>query len=166
MTPAEYLKESARTVSDQFHPSKVSFYLLEEAIEDIIDLGMNLDDMRKALFYGKDIPRLKSERVGEYDTDFPDVKALHAILGIVAEATEILDVVFNRWWDKKKVISEMGDLLWFMALLCRQMEVTLEEVMEFNITKLRKRFPDKFDAERAINKNTEAEDEAGAQAIA
>ena len=46
-------------------------------------------------------------------------------------------------WFKK----ELGDLLWFVAEYCTAKGWELDEIMQMNIDKLRKRYPDGFDSE-------------------
>lgn len=53
----------------------------------------------------------------------------------------------------EKVIDEVGDLLWFAAELCDCLGVTMEYVCEANIAKLRKRYPNGFDAERSVHRD-------------
>ena len=48
--------------------------------------------------------------------------------------------------------KELGDLLWFIAEYCTANGWTLDEIAQMNIDKLRKRYPDGFNAERSINR--------------
>lgn len=47
----------------------------------------------------------------------------------------------------------MGDVLWYIAILCEGLGVDMERVMKRNIQKLKKRYPDGFDAKRSVNRN-------------
>lgn len=49
-----------------------------------------------------------------------------------------------------KILSEVHEL-------CRDYEIDIEEVLEKNIKKLEKRFPEEFDPARALNRNLEEE---------
>lgn len=80
---------------------------------------------------------------------------LHATLGISGEAGELLDAVkksfiYNKPLDLENAKEELGDLLWYMALACRTLDVSFEELMQMNIDKLTKRYPEKYTDEDAI----------------
>ena len=47
---------------------------------------------------------------------------------------------------------ELGDLLWFIAEFCTVNYWDLEEVMQMNIDKLKKRYPEGFSEEKSINR--------------
>lgn len=71
---------------------------------------------------------------------------LNAGIGMVGEAAEVLDHVKKVHFhghdrDKQKLIEEMGDCMWYMALMAELIGTTLEEVAEANIEKLQKRYP-------------------------
>ncbi|HEY6435469.1 MAG TPA: nucleoside triphosphate pyrophosphohydrolase family protein [Ignavibacteriaceae bacterium] len=79
---------------------------------------------------------------------------LHATLGISGEAGELLDAVkksfiYSKPLDRINAREELGDLMWYIALACRTLDVTLEELMQENIDKLTKRYPEKYTDEHA-----------------
>lgn len=45
--------------------------------------------------------------------------------------------------------------MWYAAILCEGIGTTMEEVMQKNIDKLKKRHPDGFEAERSVNRYDE-----------
>lgn len=94
---------------------------------------------------------------------------IHACFGMAGETGEVVDIVkksvfYGKELDRTKVLEEIGDNLWYVNLLIRELGSTWEEVFEMNIKKLSARYPDlKFDADRAINRDTAAEQEAMGQ---
>ena len=75
-------------------------------------------------------------------------------LGIAGESGEIVDLIkkvlyHDHELDTDKLCKEIGDLLWYFVLLCETTGLTLEQVMETNVAKLRKRYPEGFDAQRS-----------------
>ena len=79
-------------------------------------------------------------------------RAANAALGLTGEAGELADEVKKclyqgREWNPAKIIEELGDVLWYVALMADLMAVPLDFVMEHNIDKLRKRYPDGFSFE-------------------
>lgn len=74
---------------------------------------------------------------------------LHATLGISGEAGELLDAVkksfiYNKELDLVNAKEELGDILWYIALACRTLNVSFDEIMQMNIDKLTKRYPEKY----------------------
>lgn len=91
-----------------------------------------------------------------------DVAILHATMGISTEAGELLDVMkkylaYGRIIDRVNLAEECGDVLWYVAIILRELGLSFEDVMDMNINKLEKRFPEKFTSEKAINRDLSAE---------
>lgn len=80
----------------------------------------------------------------------------HALFGMVGEIGEIHSLYQKTYqghdFDKNHVLSEVGDLLWFIAEYCTAQGVNLEDVMEQNIEKLRKRYPDGFEIHKSLHR--------------
>ena len=75
-------------------------------------------------------------------------------LGIAGEAGEVVDIIKKVLYhahalDTSALCTEMGDLLWYMTLLCETVGLTLDDVMQANVEKLRQRYPAGFDAQRS-----------------
>jgi len=80
----------------------------------------------------------------------------HALHGMVGEIGEIHSI-FQKYYQGHEVNTEhlkkeVGDLLWFIAEFCTCTGWDLEDVMHLNISKLKARFPEGFDAEHSINR--------------
>lgn len=89
-------------------------------------------------------------------------KLLHAVIGIATESGELLDqmkkvVYYGKPLDRINIREELGDLMWYMAILMRELDLNLEEILELNIEKLRARYGDKFHASGALNRNLDEE---------
>ncbi len=70
---------------------------------------------------------------------------VYLALAINGEAGELAEVVKKAWRDKKELdidwlVEELGDILWYAAVLAHKLNIPLSEVMERNIEKLRKRY--------------------------
>jgi NTP pyrophosphatase (non-canonical NTP hydrolase) len=70
-------------------------------------------------------------------------------LGLAGEAGEVADTikkaVFHQHGiNRDELIKELGDVLWYVAALCSKLDVPMSEVMERNIEKLKKRYPDGY----------------------
>lgn len=80
----------------------------------------------------------------------------HALHGLSAEVGEIhglyQKVYQGHEIERKRIIGEGGDLLWFVAELFTAYDISLEEVGFSNIYKLWERYPNGFEAERSLHR--------------
>lgn len=97
-------------------------------------------------------------------TDFNTInmRLLHGAMGLVTEAGEFLDtlkknIYYKRPIDRINLAEEIGDIFWYLALLCDELGVSFEDVMDTNIKKLKTRYPEKFDSEKAISRDLKKE---------
>lgn len=84
-------------------------------------------------------------------------RLLEGLIGLNSEAGEALDIykkhVFQKHdLDKEKIALELGDALWYLTEAAVALGYSLEDVMEMNIKKLRKRYPYGFDPEKSRNR--------------
>lgn len=80
----------------------------------------------------------------------------HALFGLCSEVGEIHNLYQKEYqghmFTVLDVRDELGDVLWMIAELCHAYDLDLDDVMEANIEKLKKRYPDGFDPERSIHR--------------
>ena len=91
-----------------------------------------------------------SDRLVELDEKGANIeRLLTAGVGINAEGGEFLEIIkkmifqgkpFNAD-NKEHMIIELGDLMWYVTQACMALEVTLDEVVARNVSKLEKRYP-------------------------
>ena len=91
-----------------------------------------------------------------------DKRLLHATLGLVTESGEFADSVkrslfYKQEYDRTNAIEELGDVMWYIALAIDILGTSFDEVMEKNIAKLAKRYPDKYTDYHALNRDLESE---------
>ena len=87
----------------------------------------------------------------------PNNLFLNGILGLCGETGEVADLVKKYLFqghnlDSEKVVKELGDVCWYVAITAKALGVTLETVMEANIEKLKARYPNGFSVEKSINR--------------
>jgi len=80
-----------------------------------------------------------------------------AAMGLAGEAGETCDLVkkivfHGHPMDREKVKKEIGDVLWYAAVLAERCGWTLSEIAEANVAKLRARYPAGFDANLSQNR--------------
>jgi NTP pyrophosphatase (non-canonical NTP hydrolase) len=70
---------------------------------------------------------------------------VYPTLGLTNEAGEVAGKIKKIFRDKSGVISaadrealkgELGDVLWYLAQVCTELEISLDEVAEHNLEKL------------------------------
>ena len=82
---------------------------------------------------------------------------INGVMGLNGEAGECIDLVKKHLFQghelpTDKLMDELGDVLWYVAIATAATGHCLNEVMERNVDKLRKRYPEGFDAERSVNR--------------
>ena len=82
---------------------------------------------------------------------------LNGVLGLCGETGEVADIVKKHLFqgheiDRQKAIEELGDVCWYLAITAHGLGIDLESVMEININKLKKRYPEGFDKDKSINR--------------
>ena len=87
----------------------------------------------------------------------PDSHLFNGILGLSGEVGECADLVKKKFYQDGRDIyddlkDELGDVLWYVAEVASAMEWDLEEVAQHNIDKLRRRYPEGFDAIMSLHR--------------
>ena len=83
---------------------------------------------------------------------------LNGVMGLNGEAGECIDVVKKHLFqghdlDRDKLIDELSDVMWYVAITAQGLGVSLDEIMQHNDDKLLKRYPNGFEAEKSINRS-------------
>ena len=79
---------------------------------------------------------------------------INSVMGLCGEAGEAIDLV-KKWLaqghdlDKDRLIKELGDVAWYLAEAATALDVPLEDILQANIDKLKKRYPESFESERS-----------------
>lgn len=91
----------------------------------------------------------------------PIVKDLGGVfngaLGLAGEEGETLDMI-KKWvfhekdLDVKHLKKELGDVVWYIAMLCESFGFNLDEIFQTNVDKLKDRYPEGFDTVKANNR--------------
>jgi len=88
----------------------------------------------------------------------PHASLTMAALGLCGEAGEFAEQIKKHLFhghplDQEKAVKEVGDVLWYVAFACEALGVSLGDIAERNIAKLRTRYPEKFEARLSLEKN-------------
>lgn len=91
-------------------------------------------------------------------TDLPELgELINGALGLPGEAGEVADAIkkyifHGHEFNREEIIKELGDVCWYVVMLCHAINVPLEVVLNQNIEKLKKRYPDGFSESASINR--------------
>ena len=156
----KYIEDSSRTASNTYFTEKVTSSEVKETFEIFAATGETLDNQKRRLFYGKG-ENLKSDIVENFSIEKLNGNIVHAIYGLCTEAGEISEALLKAAkvgeFDEVNLKEEAGDLLWYLAMLFRELDTDFSEVSTTNINKLKARFPDKFTQEDAYNRDLATE---------
>ena len=81
----------------------------------------------------------------------------NSVMGLCGESGEACDIVKKHLFhghelDRDSLIKELGDVAWYLAEAAAALDISLDEVLERNVEKLRKRYPEGFSSEKSINR--------------
>ena len=81
----------------------------------------------------------------------------NAVMGLCGESGEAIDLVKKHLFqghelDREAMATELGDIAWYLAEAATALELDLDDILETNTAKLRRRYPEGFSAERSINR--------------
>ena len=91
-----------------------------------------------------------ADRLVELDRKGANIERLTtAAVGMSAESGEFLEIIKKMvfqgkpWTDDNRnhLIIELGDVMWYVMQACMALDVSLDEVVEGNVDKLKKRYP-------------------------
>lgn len=85
---------------------------------------------------------------------------INGALGLNGEAGEVADIIKKSRYqghelDRDHIAKELGDVCWYIALLAYSIDCDLETIMQMNIDKLKKRYPQGFEKERSLHREGE-----------
>lgn len=118
-------------------------------------LAMRTDDGRSTERILNKIGTSGETKVGDANINIGLL--LEASLGLSGETGETLDII-KKWIFHEKEIDiahlrkEVGDICWYIAAMCKAIDIDLETVMQMNVDKLLARYPDGFNTNRANNR--------------
>lgn len=80
---------------------------------------------------------------------------INSVMGLCGESGEAIDIV-KKWLaqghelDKEHLAKELGDIAWYLAEAATALDMSLEDILQANIDKLKKRYPEGFEKERSL----------------
>ena len=86
-----------------------------------------------------------------------DRTLMYTALGLTGEAGETAEMIKKAFFhghelDREKVKKELGDVLWYVAVMADALDMSLDDVAQHNIDKLARRYPEGFSQDRSRNR--------------
>jgi len=99
-----------------------------------------------------DYQRLALRTAGDHGAF--DRNLLYTALGLNGEAGETAELIKKALFhghelDRDKLKKELGDVLWYVAVMAHTLDLSLAEVAQHNIDKLAARYPQGFSHDRS-----------------
>ena len=82
---------------------------------------------------------------------------INSVMGLCGESGEAIDIV-KKWLaqghelDKEHLAKELGDIAWYLAEAATALDLPLDQILQANLDKLKKRYPEGFDAQRSLER--------------
>jgi len=155
--------------------------LLIQTIHILVHSGNILDQIKKHVFYNKPynieaflehnvqlgyaIRELSGIPLDDINNDeialAINPRLFHSIVGISTEATELLEALDTSAanMDNINIAEEFGDIDWYKAIGCDELNINWVTILDAVIKKLKARYPNKFTSKDAINRDLDKERE-------
>lgn len=179
-----FIADATRTES-RIEAVEVNERMLTGVVQCMISLGNILDMQKKNTFYGKEIDfsavayhfAIAQDTMKSLGTMVPsemeqtqrlpvNPRIFHAIIGTVTEGVELLEALdLYGEMDLVNLMEEFGDINWYQAIAFDEAGAKWQDILDMIIAKLKKRYPDKFTSEDAINRDLTTEREILEQGV-
>ena len=80
---------------------------------------------------------------------------INSVMGLCGESGEAIDIV-KKWMaqghdlDREHLVKELGDIAWYLAEAATALDLLLEDILQVNLDKLKKRYPEGFDIKSSV----------------
>lgn len=112
---------------------------------------------RYAMRTNDQLSRIRFTGVDMQYIDIDLYQVMNGCLGLSGEVGEFNDEVkkmlfHDKPMDESHLQKELGDILWYIALICDAFEWSMNDIMRMNIRKLQERYPEGFDTDKSNNR--------------
>ena len=83
--------------------------------------------------------------------------SLNGVMGLAGESGECVDMMKKHLFqghplEVEHMAKELGDVAWYLAITAHAIGYDLETILQMNVDKLRKRYPNGFEAQRSLHR--------------
>lgn len=84
-------------------------------------------------------------------------RLINGLMGLNGEAGECIDILKKTMFqghsfDRERIAKELGNVAWYLAVSADALGYGLEDILQMNVEKLRKRYPEGFSSEQSIHR--------------
>lgn len=100
--------------------------------------------------------RMSNVAVQRHDSE-KDAMA-HWLLGLTEEAGEVSGLIKHKYFHNEpisvlSIAEELGDVLWYVGVICTTLGISLDDVAKANVAKLDIRFDREYDDNKVIDRH-------------
>lgn len=122
-------------------------------IRDALDVWQRVKGYKDSML----LMEYQKEAQRTSNTITSDAKIENGLFGLAGEVGELCDLwkkhrYQGHGFDRGHMISELGDVLWYVVELACGLDASLDVVAHSNIIKLRARYPEGFQVERSMHR--------------
>lgn len=135
---------------------------LVRVLDSAQHLADSADYLKKRVIYGNGMEGMPLPGINECALTVRRAQLLHAILGVVSEAGEMIEA-FRRTYDETNeavrvnCIEEGGDVIWYITRWLKTSDSSVQDASQRVYRKLQTRYPEKFTEAAALNRDLNAE---------
>ena len=143
------MEEAINEICETFEvfSEEIDNRLLEAQRKEREEKRMTINEYQEAALRTANMEAYKN------DTDM----LLNGILGLTGESGECSDMIKKHLYqghsiDREHLVKELGDIAWYLAVSANALGYDLESVLQMNVDKLKKRYPEGFSVERSLHR--------------
>lgn len=154
MTFKEYMDQASRTMASLDSKQLDNLHLIMGIIDEEIEFidKPSITEYGDIWWYLINYCRLNEIEVKAVDYGISHNQCLMDMLG-----SHKKELAYGKEIDWNLMTKTIQNYIFYLLNLAEKYDINVSEALEVNIKKLKVRFPDKFDAELAINKDEDEE---------
>ena len=133
-------------------------YDVDKLINEFANIVLSLETLKRVISETRESEVKLMPYPGEVKTGL-NPRIFHSIVGITTESVELLEALSAESFDNVNFLEELGDVNWYQAIGIDEAGGDFEQILTTNIEKLKKRYPEKFTSQNAIERDLQGERE-------
>jgi NTP pyrophosphatase (non-canonical NTP hydrolase) len=141
MDERTYAEAVQQTVVGGFHTDKVFSWEMDTFLTQATTIAARADRIERALFRGEPLDSHRTNHMTSVQLREDLLDITRGVIGVISEAGELAEILHKALagevaLDRDSVLSECGDILWYLEHVYRQINADGADARTHNITKL------------------------------